>query len=111
MNTKRLPLSVLIAVAVGFTGLAEAADNSSAAQETAPPTMHSGGMGTMGQGGMGMMSQGGMGMMGMMGMGSCPMSGTYLSGKDAMLMHADMLQAMSNIMRKYADRVKNSQER
>jgi len=49
--------------------------------------------------------------MGMMGMGSCPMSGTYLSGKDAMLMHADMLQAMSNIMRKYADRAKNSPER
>jgi hypothetical protein len=108
MNTKRLSLSVLIAVAVGFAGLAEAADNSSAAQETAPPTMHSGGMGMMGQGGMGMMSQGGMGMMGM---GSCPMSGTYLSGKDAMLMHADMLQAMSNIMRKYADRAKNSPER
>ncbi|TAM53918.1 MAG: hypothetical protein EPN57_08125 [Paraburkholderia sp.] len=100
MNTKRLTLSVLIAVAVGFAGLAEAASNSSAGQETAPPTMQPGGMDMMGQGGMGMM-----------GMGSCPMSDTHLSGKDAMLMHADMLQAMSNIMRKYADRAKSSTER
>ncbi|MBS2132244.1 hypothetical protein KEX41_29100 (plasmid) [Burkholderia thailandensis] len=102
MNTKRLSLSVLFALAVGFAGIAEAATNPPAAQETAPSTMGSGDMGMMGGGGMGMMGHGGMGMMGM---GSCPMmGGAHLSGKDTMLMHADMLQAMSKIMRKYADK-------
>lgn len=94
MNTKRLSLSVLFALAVGFAGIAEAATNPPAAQETAPSTMGSGDMGMMGGGGMGMMA-----------MGSCPMmGGVHLSGKDTMLMHADMLQAMSKIVRKYADK-------
>ena len=97
MNTKQLSLSIIFALAIGSAGIAKAATNPPAPQETAPSTMDSGSKAMMGHGGMDMMA-----------MGNCPMmSGVHLSGKDAMLMRADMLQEMSKIMRKYADKAGN----
>jgi hypothetical protein len=105
MNTKQLSLSIIFALAIGSAGIAEAATNPPAAQETVPSAMDSGGKAMMGHSGMGMMGHGGMDMMAM---GNCPMmGGVHLSGKDAMLMRADMLQEMSKIMRKYADKAGN----
>lgn len=105
MNTKQLSLSIIFALAIGSAGIAEAATNPPSVQETVPSTMESGGKGMMGNSGMGMMEHGGMDMMAK---GNCPMmGGVHLSGKDAMLMRAEMLEAMSKIMRKYADKAGN----
>ncbi|MDE2289939.1 MAG: hypothetical protein KGK15_16885 [Burkholderiales bacterium] len=96
MNTKRLSTSLIFLCAAGLSGTALAAGTPSETQSAPSPAMNE------------MMGHGGMGMNMMNMMGNCPMmGGTHLSGKDSMLMRADIMQAMSNVMRKYADKARD----
>ena len=95
MNTKRLSTSLIFLCVVGLSGTALAAGTPNDTQSAPSPGTNE------------MMGHGGGGM-GMSMMGSCPMmGGTHLSGKDSMLMRADMMQAMSNVMRKYAEKARD----
>ncbi len=90
MNAKQFSISLIFLFLAGLSGTALAAGTPNETQSAPSPAMSE----MMGHGAMGMDM-----------MGNCPMmGGTHLSGKDSMLMRADMMQAMSNVMRKYADK-------
>ncbi|WP_024973259.1 hypothetical protein [Ralstonia pickettii] len=94
MNSKSLMAATLVLVTLGASGWSVAADATrgaasakSAAQEKGHDMMQDHMMG------------GGM-------MGGCPMMGLPAGNeKLSMQMHADMMQAMGEIMRKYADKI------
>ena len=99
MNMKSLMAAILALVTFSGSGLSAAADTTrraestrSGAQEKGHDMMQDHMMG-------GSMMGGGM-------MGSCPMMGMPAGNeKLSMQMHAEMMQAMAEIMRKYADKI------
>ncbi|WP_439673219.1 hypothetical protein AEMCBJ_34110 (plasmid) [Cupriavidus necator] len=99
MNAKSLMATTLALVMLGASGWSVAAGSSHGAEGPkagAQDKGHDMMMGHMMGGGM---MSGGM-------MGSCPMMGLPPGNeKLSMQMHADMMQAMGEIMRKYADKI------
>ncbi|SCU74705.1 conserved exported hypothetical protein [Cupriavidus necator] len=94
MNTKSLVAATLTLVMLGASGWAAAAGATRGAESAKSGAQEKGHDMMMGH-----MMGGGM-------MGSCPMMGLPPGNeKLSMQMHADMMQAMGDIMRKYADKI------
>nr|WP_315593781.1 hypothetical protein [uncultured Cupriavidus sp.] len=97
MKTRALLVTTLAIVTFGVSGWSAAADvtRSADSAKSGAQEKHHGMM-------MGHMMGGNM-------MTACPMIGLPAGNeKLAMQMHADMMQAMSDIMRKYADKIQTS---
>ncbi len=94
MNTKSLMAATLALVMLGATGWSSAADARRSGEGPKAGVQEKGHDMMMGH------------MMGSGMMGSCPMMGLPPGNeKLSMQMHADMMQAMGEIMRKYADKI------
>ncbi|KDP87177.1 hypothetical protein CF70_003045 [Cupriavidus sp. SK-3] len=97
MNTKSVMAATLALVMLGASGWSAAAGATRGAESataSAPDKGHDMKMDHMMSGGM---------------MGSCPMMGLPPGNeKLSMQMHADMMQAMGEIMRKYADKIQTA---